>query len=486
MRIPRAAVLVAAIVTTVLLACTRTPASAVRGGPTTTPPPPDTVAAAASPAATMPQPTSPAIQAATPSPSPATATASATRLTRSRLLRRSAVPTTAECVAAGLVPCYTPAQVRAAYNIQPLIDSGTDGSGVGVVIVDSFGSPRLVADVAAFSDATGLPPADIQELYPLGQDFGDADPNEVTSWGGETTLDAEWVHAIAPGARITVLVSPVDELEGVQGMPEFRQLEEYALEHQLGSVISQSWGTTENFLTDQAGAAERAAWDDLYKRATAMGVTIVSASGDHGALADTPSGGIGHGRAVDWPASEPDVTAVGGTALTLNADGTYDAERVWRDSGDASGGGVSAFYQQPAAQAALPQTAQSQLNGMRGLPDVSALASGLIVYYATGGESGGHPDITGGTSAAAPIWAGIVALADQAAGGGLGDINPTLYSLGVAGRCFHDVTEGDSALREDPGYAAGPGWDLPTGWGTPDAGCLVPALAAAAPQQQGA
>jgi subtilase family serine protease len=126
----------------------------------------------------------------------------------------------------------------------------------------------------------------------------------------------------------------------------------------------------------------------------------------------------------------------------------------------------------------LPNAVQQRLAGMRGEADVAAIADGLLVYYATGSGGTPHPSVVGGTSASTPVWAGIVALANQVAGHGLGNINPTLYQLGAAGRCFHDVTEGSNAFRRDPGEPATAGWDFPTGWGSPDAACLVPALAA--------
>jgi subtilase family serine protease len=410
-----------------------------------------------------------------------TPTPSEAPLTAKQLLGGSAVPTTQECLAAGLFPCYTPAQVRAAYGVQSLIDSGIDGSGQGIVIIDSFGSPTLADDVAAFSNAMGLPTADLQQLYPLGSDFSAYSRSTIAGWAGETTLDAEWAHAFAPGAKITVLVSPVDETEGVQGLPEFRQLVQYALDNHLGSVISQSWSTSENLLADDAGAAERSAWDALYQQANSQGVTIVSAAGDHGPLADRPDETIDTFRSADWPASSPFVTAVGGTMFSANADGSPGSEAVWRSSGSAGGSGISVFYGQPAYQASLPADVQSKLAGARGTVDVSAIASGIITYYASGAtRGGGHPDISGGTSGSTPVWAAIIALADQEAGQGLGNINPTLYRLGADGRCFHDITEGSNRINGDPGDAAAPGWDPPTGWGSPDASCLVPALAAAA------
>lgn len=403
-----------------------------------------------------------------------------------QLMRGTAVPTTQQCVDAGLYPCYTPAQIQQAYDLQGLLNAGIDGTGQGIVIIVSFGSPTLIDDLAAFSDAMGLPPANVQQLYPLGQDFGSASAATIKGWAHETTVDAEWAHAIAPGAAITVLASPVDESEGVFGLPEFRQLEQYALDNQLGNIISQSWSTTEDLLGGVGGAAERAAWDDLYARANAQGVTILSASGDHGPLGDRLDETVDTVRSANWPASEPSVTAVGGTVLTLNADGSYGGETVWREAGQASGSGVSSFYPEPDYQQATLGD-DPRLGGMRAIADVAAPAQGLILYYAEGGGRGGpHPDPTGGgTSAATPIWAGIVALADQEAGQGLGNINPALYALGANGDCFHDVTSGTNRINADQGEPAGPGWDFPTGWGSPDAGCLAPALAALAGTEPG-
>ncbi|MHB8577781.1 MAG: S53 family peptidase [Dehalococcoidia bacterium] len=404
-------------------------------------------------------------------------------LTAKQLLARQQAPTTKECMAAGISACYAPAQLQHAYGVDQLLAQGIDGSGQTVVIIDSFGSPTLVADVQAFSRVMGLPDADISEEYPLGMDFKELSAGDTADWQGETTLDAEWAHAMAPGARIVVLVSPVSETEGVDGMPEFMALEQYALDNQLGTVISQSWGTSENLLDDPAGAAMRAQFDDFYQKATAAGITVLTAAGDHGPLGDNLDESPASVRAADWPSAAPWVTTVGGTILSLNNDGSYASERVLQGSSVAGGSGISRFYDAPSEQAVLPGPIKDLAAGKRAEADVSAIGSGLIVYFATGGQGdSGHAEIIGGTSASTPIWAGIVALANQAAGKGLGNINPTLYSLGAAGRCFHDVTSGRNAFRADPGDPALPGYDLPTGWGTPDASCLVPALAAAASQ----
>jgi subtilase family serine protease len=378
-------------------------------------------------------------------------------------------------------PCFTPAQVRRAYGVDKLAAQGIDGTGQTVVIIVSFGSPTLQEDVAAFNRATGLPDANITQLFPLGHDFQQGGGcNDVGGWAGETTLDVEWVHAIAPGASIVVLASPVAETEGVAGMPEFLALERYARDYHLGSIISQSWGTSEDLLADAQGAALRASFDAFYADATRSDLTVFSASGDSGVLGDTPDCGTSNQVSAGWPASAPWVTAVGGTMLSLNGDGTYGSERVLQAFNVAGGSGISAFYPQPAEQAKLSDAIQQQLGGKRGLADVSAIGAGLLVYQTTGSGGTPRPQLASGTSASTPVWAGIGALATHAAGGPIGNINPTLYALGAAGRCFHDVTTGSNAFMGSPGQPALPGWDFPSGWGTPDASCLVPALAAAA------
>jgi len=377
--------------------------------------------------------------------------------------------------------CFTPAQVRAAYGVDQLAAQGIDGTGQSVVVIVSFGSPTVQQDVAAFDRATGLPDAQVDEEYPLGQDFSNAGGcpgNDRQGWAEETTLDVEWIHAIAPGARIIVLASPVSETEGVTGMPEFLALERYARDNALGSIISQSWGTSEDLLADDAGAALRARFDAFYADATQSDLTIFSASGDSGLLGDTPDCGVSSSVSAGWPATEPDVTSVGGTVLSLNPDGSYGSERVLQSAGLAGGSGISAFYAEPQAQSLLPDAVQQQLQGMRGEPDVSAVGAGLLVYASGSDAQGPSPRAIGGTSASTPIWAGIAALAAQAAGGPLGNINPALYAIGASGRCFHDVTAGANTFHGNSGEAAGPGWDLATGWGSPDASCLVPMLAA--------
>ena len=178
-------------------------------------------------------------------------------------------PTDAQCRAATGSPCYSPQEIRHAYGVDLLMARGDDGKGETIVIFDSYGSPTIASDLASFDAGYGLPaPPSFTILSPLGTVPFDptAIPDQV-SWAAETTLDVEWSHAMAPDASIVLMTSPVDETEGVQGMPQFNALENYALDHHLGQVISQSWGATENTLFTPAGEQVfRQLRDDLRPR----------------------------------------------------------------------------------------------------------------------------------------------------------------------------------------------------------------------------
>ena len=164
------------------------------------------------------------------------------------------VPTDAECRALGYGPCYSPQEMRTAYGLNNLIDAGMVGSGQTIVLIESYGSPTVAADLQTFDQDYGLPdPPSLTVISPLGTVPFDPNDSGQVGWAFETTLDVQWAHAIAPGAAIVVMTSPVAETEGVQGMPEFLALEKYALDHHLGKIISQSWGATENTLFDAAG-----------------------------------------------------------------------------------------------------------------------------------------------------------------------------------------------------------------------------------------
>ncbi len=395
-------------------------------------------------------------------------------------------PTDASCRVQFGFPCYSPQEIQAAYGLKPLLEAGYNGAGQTIVIIVSFGSPTIEQDLRIFDTGYGLPdPPSFKVLAPLGTvPFNPNDSAQVT-WAKETSLDVEWAHAMAPGASIVLLTSPVDQNQGVQGLPEFLQLERYALDHHLGKIMSQSWGTAENTLFDPAGQKVLSDFGRLYLRAALENVTVVAAAGDTGSANVDVSGNYYPFPTVLFPASSPLVTAVGGTSLYADTHGNYQSETVWNDSSGASGGGVSQQFSEPLYQYLLPAAMQKTLNHHRGIPDVAYnadLSTPILGYF------GFYPDPTNngyytlaGTSEGAPQWAAIVADANQLAGRPLGFLNPRLYLLGTSSRYlqfFHDITAGNNAFVNGvPGYNSTTGWDLTTGWGTPNLTGLVSELA---------
>lgn len=376
--------------------------------------------------------------------------------------------------------CFTPHALRVAYGVQALTEQGMTGKGQTVVDIVSYGSPTLQQDMDVFDRQFGLPAIQIQVAAPLGTLPFDPGNKEMTGWAEETELDVQIIHAIAPDAAIVVLTSPVDETEGTIGLPEFMKLEQYAVDHHLGQIFSQSWDASEATLTDSAGRQEVQTYTDFYHQITTQqGITVLSASGDNGATdyIDLGATKLAPTQTVGFPADVPWVTAVGGTSLARS--GAQVLETAW----PGSGGGASKFFAQPDFQRSLPASAQAQIGGQRGMPDVAADAdqfSGLALYIA------GQWRQIGGTSASTPLWAGVMAVANQLAGHPLGFINPGLYKLGTASSApqdFRDITSGDNTVSEGDvhvnGFQAGPGWDAVTGWGAPQASQLLPDLIAA-------
>lgn len=373
---------------------------------------------------------------------------------------------------------FTPQQIRAAYGVTSLIDQGTTGKGQTVVVIVSYGSPTLQRDLDEFSQRFNLPHVTVDIRAPIGEVPFDSSDSEMTEWAGETSLDVETIHSIAPDARIVVLTSPVDETEGTAGLPEFRQLEAYAVQNHLGTIISQSWGASEVSLDTQAGRDEIQQWDAFYKAATTQeNITFITGSGDNGVTDyKTVDRQISTTPTTSFPSDEPWVLSVGGTRLTANSSDTSFQETAW----NGSGGGLSTFDSIPSYQQSLPGAVQSKLQGHRGVPDVAASAdpeTGMVI------DVGGQYQVIGGTSAAAPLWAGLMALANQLAGHPLGFVNPALYKIGLSSAArddYHDITRGNNTYDQGdvhiPGYAAVTGWDLVTGWGSPDAEKLLPDL----------
>ena len=382
-----------------------------------------------------------------------------------------------ECRLEADTNCVGPGDVRALYEVDALARRGIDGHGRTIAVVVSYGSPTLRDDLRAFDRQFGLPDPPLDILTPLGPPTTTND-----SWAQETTLDVEWAHALAPGARIVVLESPVDETEGVQGLPEFLRLERYAADHHLADVISQSWAATEDTLLTPAGRRLIDQFHHFYEDATRQGITVVGASGDTGAAGyDLSLKTVFPAPAVGYPCSDPLVLCVGGTEINIDS---LDSERfVDETAWDKSGGGVSKLFAEPDDQRGLPASAQRALRGRRGVPDVAAVAaegSPPVIYVA-----GAWTPIAG-TSAAAPQWAALIALADQAAGRDLGPVNGALYRLAGSPRSradIYDVTHGatvgpadNGASLDGAGFAAAPGWDAATGLGSPRASGLIPDL----------
>ncbi|GAA2839731.1 S53 family peptidase [Kitasatospora paracochleata] len=444
-------------------------------------------------------------------------------------------PSQAQCAAAGR-RCFAPQAVRAAYNLGPLYAGGFDGSGQTIAIVDAYGSDTMAHDLHVFDQAFGLQPMcgeegvtcapglpTFSELHVQGSPDTKAPPEKAKSpgqedksaWALEVALDVETAHAIAPKANILLVSTPTAETLGVQGFPQMMNAEQYVVDHHLATVISQSFASAEGaFGSAQSIENLRHA----YKSAAAGGVTVLGSSGDDGSMGSkkTPVGGKGGTTlpdpAVEWPASDPLVTGVGGTYLCTDpnatsgrtADSASQPAKCQANPGAAevgwtfSGGGFSQVFDRPAYQSQLP-AGSTPIGTKRGVPDIALQASsgtGALVYVSLprdgqgGLDCGGTPcsagwyDI-GGTSLACPEWAGLVAIADQINGGGLGPINPALYRLAADPASyaadFYDITLGNNTADPSvPGYPATTGWDPVTGLGTPNAAKLLPDLVAAA------
>ncbi len=389
--------------------------------------------------------------------------------------------------------CSTPRQLEALYDMNPLFSEGDTGRGETIALVDSFGSPTIVPDLEYFDKAMGIPnPPKLTVIQPAGRvpPFNPANA-DVLAWATETTLDVECAHAMAPRADLLVVETPVDETEGTRGFPQIEGAERYVVDHHLAEVISQSFGATEETFPGKSSL-----WSLRYAYVAAAehDVTVVAASGDEGAAdvrSITPNGFVFFtGPGVDWPASDPLVTAVGGTYVDRVGGTRAQPDSVWNTTSEsggpaASGGGRSVVFGRPGWQSGVAGVVGS----VRGLPDVAMQASpqdAALIYQSMPGGAGGFFAV-GGTSEAAPLFAGVVAVADQVAGASLGLLNPALYALGSSDAPgLVDVVSGNNSVSflqngrsySVPGWTAGPGFDLADGWGTVDGAKLVEELVA--------
>jgi subtilase family serine protease len=445
--------------------------------------------------------------------------------------------------------CFNPAAMANSYNYASLHALGNKGQGKTIAVVDSFGASTIRQDLAVFNTAFGLthlcgetgandpsgncPPSSSPRFDIIQIQGGPPPvpppPNNGTGleyhnlWDLEVALDVEWAHATAPLANIMLVETPTAEVLGVQGFQQMMNAEQALIDSHKVDVISQSFGSGEGAFNN--GLASLKQLEQAFVHAQANNVTVFASSGDGGSANSmktpvkkpTP---IPY-PSVIWPASDPLVTAVGGTYLCTNAvtgigvDSTSppvncqsapgDREPAWVNSG----GGYSIVFGRPSYQNVLPPGstyvgsspgAPGPNSNMRGVPDIAYQASsrtGVLVYLteanttASGIGCGGASPCSagwytvGGTSASSPQWAGLIAIADQMAGRDLGFINPALYAIAnnatKYSADFYDPFQNDNGCCGQPGWPASKGWDAVTGLGTPNAATLIPDLIAAIP-----
>jgi kumamolisin len=351
-------------------------------------------------------------------------------------------------VARGAPAAFTPVELASLYDFPP-----GDGGGQCIAIIE-LGGGFKPADVTAYFTALKLP---VPNVKAISVDGGRNHPTNANSADGEVMLDIEVAAAIAPKATIAVYFAPNTN----QG---FLDAITTAIHDSVNkpSVISISWGSAESNWTGQAMTQ----FDQAFQAAATMGVTVCCAAGDNGS-ADGVSDGKPH---VDFPASSPFALGCGGTRLSASGT-TISDEVVWNENAktSATGGGVSGFFALPAYQksANVPPIAGGKKTG-RGVPDVAGDADPNSGYRV---RVDGQSMVIGGTSAVAPLWAGLVARMNQKLGKPVGYLNPILYGSLAGSGAFRDVVSGNNGS-----YAAGKGWDACTGWGSPVGTKLLAAL----------
>jgi kumamolisin len=345
---------------------------------------------------------------------------------------------------------YTPPQVAAAYDYP----KGADGTGQCIGLLELGGGFRPT-DLQAYFSSIGVTPA--PNVLAVGVDGGKNSPGDANGADGEVMLDIEVAGAIAPRATIAAYFAPNTDRGFIDALTT-------AMHDKTNrpSVVSISWGSPESGWTQQSLDGLNSALQD----ASLLGITVCVAAGDGGSTDGAPDG-LAH---ADFPASSPFALACGGTRL--EAKGKSATETVWNDGpdGGATGGGVSDVFGLPEWQkeAHVPKSANPGHKAGRGLPDVAGNADPETGYQV---RVDGQTTVIGGTSAVAPLMAGLVALLNQKLNRRVGYLNPTLYTTAAVRGAFRDVTEGNNGA-----YAAGKGWDACTGWGSPNGTKLLAAL----------
>jgi kumamolisin len=346
---------------------------------------------------------------------------------------------------------YTPVQVAQAYGFPP----GTDGTGHTIAIIE-LGGGFGAADLGAYFSGLGLATPAVTAVGVDGaSNVAGKDPKGADC---EVLLDIEVAGAVAPGASQVVYFAPNSD----RGFVDAVTMAVHA--NPTPTVVSISWGQSEDSWTGQA----RAALDQAFADAAALGVTVTAAAGDNGS-GDRVSDGKAH---ADFPASSPHALACGGTSLQLDASGAIVAETVWNDGSGATGGGVSDVFALPSwqATAGVPGIAGTQKTG-RGVPDVAGNADPQTGYRV---RVDGQNAVMGGTSAVAPLWAALICRIAQATGQSFGLMQRLLYegvTAGVAAPGFRCIDTGNNGA-----YQACLGWSACTGLGVPDGPALLARL----------
>jgi Predicted protease len=404
------------------------------------------------------------------------------------------LPLTLECLRSFAVPrCYSPQQIRQAYGITPLLQAGITGKDRVITLIQAFPNPTLRSDLALFNKIFGLNDAPLNIITPFGTTpFNPNDPVQ-TAFAGENALEIEWAHALAPDATINVIEGNIvdDTLYGQ--LNALLQATAFAVHNNIGSVISQSFGLSEQCLS--APFLQEA--HQIFQQARVQKQTVFASTGDAGSasIQCNQTGNIETiAQGISYPASDPLVTSVGGTSLQAGADGTYIGEVAWNESllnEGATGGGFSKIFVRPPFQKHIDDgktrgIADIAFNGdpFTGVPIVtSSLIPGLTLLIPVGG-----------TSLGAPAVAAMTALFEQAAGNiRLGFLNSALYRIQqdehAYAATFHDITQGNNtffyvaqkqkiSIGQIAGYDAQPGWDAPTGLGSMIANTMAEVLPA--------
>lgn len=367
--------------------------------------------------------------------------------------RVAASASSTEAAAGG--PPYTAVQIATAYSF-PKTGNGS-GQTVGII---ELGGGFTQSDLNTYFKQVGISPAPSVTAVSVdgAQNAPTGDPNGPDT---EVMLDIEVVGSVAPGAKIVVYFAPNTDAGFLDAINQAVMDKKNA-----PSVISISWGGPE----DSWAAQSLQTYNDALQSASVVGVTVCVACGDNGST-DGETDGEDH---VDFPASSPYSLACGGTTLNITSSGGISSEVVWNDlpDGGATGGGVSETFPLPSwqANANVPPSDNPGNFVGRGLPDVAGDADPNTGYQV---QADGQSFAVGGTSAVAPLWAGLLALINQSLGKPVGYLNPTLYQsiAGQRGGAFNDITSGNNG-----DYSAGPGWDPCSGWGSPNGTTLLQGL----------